>query len=130
MASYTEHYGLHQWEAADNFLRTDFNADFAALDEAVHGCSHVTGSYVGTGSGGPGTWVTLELGFKPSLVVVLNSGLESSQCSGYFVYPADSGQGGGGKLDVEWSSTGLSWSGNDAYVMLNMDVTYHYIAFR
>lgn len=31
----TEHLGLHQWEATDSFLRTDFNEDFAKIDGAV-----------------------------------------------------------------------------------------------
>lgn len=33
----TEHLGLHQWEAGDNFLRTDFNEDFAKIDAAAGG---------------------------------------------------------------------------------------------
>ena len=37
MASYTANYQLHQWEPADFFLRTDFNADFAKLDAALAG---------------------------------------------------------------------------------------------
>ena len=35
MASYTSNYQLHQWEASDDFLRTDFNADFAKIDAAI-----------------------------------------------------------------------------------------------
>lgn len=35
MANYTANYGLHQWEPEDNFLRTDFNADFAKMDTAL-----------------------------------------------------------------------------------------------
>ena len=35
MATYTPNYGLHQWEAGDNFLRTDFNADFSKIDTAL-----------------------------------------------------------------------------------------------
>lgn len=31
----TEHLGLHQWEATDSFLRTDFNEDFQKIDGAV-----------------------------------------------------------------------------------------------
>lgn len=33
----TEHYQLNQWDAGDRVLRTDFNADNAALDAALHG---------------------------------------------------------------------------------------------
>ena len=35
MATYTTNYGLHQWEASDDFLRTDFNTDFAKIDAAL-----------------------------------------------------------------------------------------------
>ena len=37
MANYTPNYGLHQWEPEDNFLRTDFNQDFAKIDAAIQG---------------------------------------------------------------------------------------------
>lgn len=35
MASYTQHYQLHQWEPGDDFLRTDFNEDFKKIDTAI-----------------------------------------------------------------------------------------------
>lgn len=35
MAQYTENYSLHQWEAEDPFLRTDFNGDFSKIDAAL-----------------------------------------------------------------------------------------------
>ena len=35
MAQYTPNYGLHQWEASDSFLRTDFNEDHARIDAAL-----------------------------------------------------------------------------------------------
>ena len=35
MAQYTEHFGLHQWESTDPFLRTDFNTDFSRLDTVL-----------------------------------------------------------------------------------------------
>ena len=55
MASYTQNYQLHQWEAEDDFLRTDFNEDFAKIDEAIAEKTEiVTGSYVGTGAFGGG----------------------------------------------------------------------------
>lgn len=34
MAQYTSNIGLHQWEPEDNFLRTEFNQDFAKIDAA------------------------------------------------------------------------------------------------
>ena len=66
MANYTEHYQLHQWESEDSFLRTDFNADFAKIDGAIAACSHtVKGAYTGNGS-----YLTVELGFRPAAVLV------------------------------------------------------------
>ena len=67
MASYTTNYQLHQWEANDDFLRTDFNEDFAKIDAGIKSAADaaagaastaagrariVTGSYTGNGSTG------------------------------------------------------------------------------
>ena len=131
MASYTQHYQLHQWEPNDNFLRTDFNEDLEKIDTALGECSHIRGSYIGSGVGGANDMISVDIGFTPSLVVVISSDSADSRCSGYFVYPANNGQGAGGKVAVEWSATGLTWGKNDAYTMLNIEgVHYHYIAFR
>lgn len=80
MASYTANYQLHQWEPADFFLRTDFNADFAKLDAALAGkagladlaekLGAVTGSYTGDGS----TSRTISLGFAPIAVFLREDG--------------------------------------------------------
>ena len=32
----TEHYGLSQWEAADQVVRTDFNSDNVKIDDTLH----------------------------------------------------------------------------------------------
>ena len=74
MASYTANYQLHQWEPADFFLRTDFNADFAKLDAALAGKADladlaeklgaVTGSYTGDGTANR----TVTLGAAPAAV--------------------------------------------------------------
>ena len=53
MASYTEHYQLHQWVPEDDFLRTDFNENAgvaAALSAAESKAQVVTGSYNGNGA--------------------------------------------------------------------------------
>ena len=34
-SNYTENYGLCQWEATDNFVRTEFNQDNAKIDAAL-----------------------------------------------------------------------------------------------
>ena len=81
---------LHLWEPEDNFLRTEFNENFAAIDTAVATAKtelsgqiqtaqqtantaraeaavlpYVTGVY--TGAGGS---QTIEVGFRPSLVLI------------------------------------------------------------
>ena len=65
LATYTEHYGLHQWESTDNFLRTDFNTDFAKIDAAIGGLL-VFGSFTGDESNGR----VISLGFTPRAVYV------------------------------------------------------------
>ena len=68
MASYTANYGLHQWEAADDFLRTDFNADHLLIDTALAGKGDFSfGQYTGNGAE---TGVTLTLPFAPKAVVL------------------------------------------------------------
>ena len=46
MANYTPNYGLHQWEPGDNFLRTDFNQDFAKIDTAIKALETATDAKV------------------------------------------------------------------------------------
>ena len=68
MATYTEHYGLHQWEATDNFLRTDFNADHQLIDAALAGkVEVVTGSYIGDDE----LSRIIDLGFTPKALLVV-----------------------------------------------------------
>ena len=91
MATYTTNYGLHQWEASDDFLRTDFNTDFAKIDAALGEkadgedlaevenlaegkCRVVTGCYTGSGT----SERTITLGFRPKVVAVDNMGSFSS----------------------------------------------------
>lgn len=91
MANYTEHYQLHQWEPTDDFLRTDFNTDFAKIDAAIKGVETaantalagkadagatqaaletkaeiIHGSYVGNGAEAQ----QIQLGFKPRIVLI------------------------------------------------------------
>ena len=74
MATYTTNYQLHQWEATDDFLRTDFNEDFAKIDAAIRSAVEtaqakpemVTGSY--TGNSGENREIAL--GFRPKAVIL------------------------------------------------------------
>ena len=93
MASYTTNYQLHQWVPEDDFLRTDFNEDFAKIDAALgekagveelaevqtmarSKCRVVIGSYTGNGASSQ----TITLGFRPKVVVVDDTSSYSSGC--------------------------------------------------
>ena len=90
MATFTTNCKLHQWEPEDDFLRTDFNEDFAKIDAAfgkkadsagvearfstldsavaaLNGRLEVkAGSYAGDGAASR----TVSLGFTPKAVLV------------------------------------------------------------
>ncbi len=76
MSTSTEHLGLHQWEAGDSFLRTDFNEDFAKIDAGVKAAhalaeqSSASGSYTVTDREA----FDIELGFRPKLVLMFCPG--------------------------------------------------------
>ena len=73
----TPNYALNQWEADDEVLRADFNADNQKIEAAILAarkapcCVH--GTYVGNG----GT-VTVDLGFRPSFIVVIPGAFSDS----------------------------------------------------
>lgn len=62
----TENYHLHAWEAGDDFLRSEINENFAALDSAVGGLV-VTGKYTGDGTKNR----FISLGFTPKAVFIM-----------------------------------------------------------
>ena len=74
LATYTTNYQLHQWEASDDFLRTDFNEDFAKIDAVIRSAVEtaqakpevIAGSY----SGNSGENREIALGFRPKAVIL------------------------------------------------------------
>ena len=85
----TQNYQLHQWEATDDFLRTEFNENFTKLDEAVAAevaarasavNEVVTGSYTGDGTKGR----AVALGFRPKAVLVISSDGRLNATYGYY----------------------------------------------
>jgi len=62
----TTFYGLHRWQKDDDFLREEFNENFAILDDRI--LRVVTGSYTCDGVDGR----LIELGFEPKAVLVLS----------------------------------------------------------
>ena len=119
MPTYTTNYQLHQWEASDDFLRTDFNTDFQKLDAAIKGvetaantalagkagtaaleavqtlaegkCAVLSGTYTGGGSSPR----SISLGLYPKAVFVYGGnsstyvGIRESPDSGFVHLHAD-----------------------------------------
>ena len=148
MASYTEHYQLHQWEPEDRFLRTDFNEDLEKIDNTLFtaaqgNCRVITGSYVGTGKYGKSSPNRLDFSFTPEAVMITGG---SYQATSLFLRPGTGGAanntaGEGSVLVLDWSTYGLSWyvngwasggsvsSGTSAEGQLNESgQTYYYMA--
>lgn len=139
MATYTEHYGLHQWLPEDNFLRTDFNTDLEKIDTALGEVrselpSIVTGSYVGTGEYGGAFRKELEIGLAAQLVLIMRDD-GNSQLSALFLRPCQIGLGGfdnNSHPGLIWTDTGVSWSAVDIYgaagILNASGVTYRWWA--
>lgn len=68
----TENYQLHAWEAGDDFLRSEINENFAAIDGFLAQLPTnkklriVTGGYTGDGVNGR----LIQVGFRPKIVLV------------------------------------------------------------
>ena len=125
----SEHLNLHLWEPEDDFLRTEFNENFAALAMADNACCpenkpYVTGSYKGTGTYGSGASTVINAGFRPSTLILCQRG--DSHLSA--VYPMSNT----GYADLTWTDNGvILTSSKGASAQYNSsDVSYFYIIFR
>ena len=143
MATYTEHYGLHQWESTDDFLRTDFNTDFQKIDAALAGIQAdtdgkvemVTGTYQGDGSDER----TITLGFQPKALLLFDEGgLAGADRGSYYVYGGLVLPGhplldreNGSSASVELISTGFRLHAESGYSRINENGSeYFYLALR
>lgn len=64
----TLNFGLHTWEPEDDFLRTEFNENFEAIDG--HMARMAAGVYVGDGAASR----DIDLGFHPQAVLMASGG--------------------------------------------------------
>lgn len=152
----TQHYGLNQWELSDSVVMADFNADNQKVDAALHSIlssiPHVcSGSYVGTGTSGADNPNTLDLGFAPLFLAIIQedeypvyAGTIRGVAPWLFIRPWQhtnkfySGNTTANSFytHVTWLDNGVSWyaqceNGTPAASgsQLNAEgVTYHYIA--
>ena len=129
---------LHLWEPEDDFLRTEFNENFAAIDAAlkaeadqrtaleqhVTSSGHVIGSFTGNG----GTQ-TITLGFKPSFVII--TGKVTPEGSWYYLSNL---MVCGGSMGAHFQRTDTGFTVKyvtNATTYTNREgITYAYLAFR
>lgn len=123
MASYTEHYGLHQWEPSDNFLRTDFNTDLEKIDTALgQNCRVIHGSY--TGNGETSQFISLEK--TPNAVAVFRDGILNlgNILYGGFAFP------GASCTTVSVGDNGFTVANDNSRTTANASgLKYEYMAF-
>ena len=119
MAQYTPHYGLHQWEPEDSFLREDFNQDLARIDAALGQMSgFVCGSFTGNG----GTQ-EISLGFRPRLLIMVEDETSHKMCMAADGLTYDY---------ICFTDTGFQVTYNSTYVYIGnrRSTTYTYLVLR
>ena len=68
----TQNYALHTWEPEDDFLREEFNQNFAAIDAILKGKAEVVfGTYTGNNAE-----QTSSVGFRPRFLIIGNPTLD------------------------------------------------------
>lgn len=112
----TEHYALHAWVAGDDFLRSEFNENFAAIDNLLGGLPEIKKLKVAMGSymGDEKNPRAIELGFRPKVVLVVGRCNDYDNYVGLYL-PELSG-GFGDITDTGFTVSGrLNWSPNRGY---------------
>ena len=138
----TSNYNLNQWEPTDPIRREDFNADNAAIDEALGAlstaasgfgnCRIAAGTYKGTGKYGSSNPTTLEVGFAPRLVAIYFKHFEDTHCR-LFIWPTnlthDLGESFSSEsLTLLWGDTFFGIYGASDFSQMNFSgYTYTYI---
>lgn len=131
----TKVYGLNQWQAEDQVLREEFNADNAKVDQALAqltqikgNCQIIMGSYIGTGTYGESHANTLVFERPPAIVFVVGDRscfMLQGNPTADITYATT-----GSTLTLTWSGSGVAWHcGSGAYEQMNVkEKVYHYAA--
>ena len=149
----TSNYGLNQWEATDQVLRTDFNQDNAKLDAALKGladkdtalegtlasqaadiaklgnCSIERFTYVGTGMEGEDHPTIITFSHTPVLFIVVGryySAFGSRAMDYIFLDLSDNNS----MNPITWSGNRLSfYAGQSNWQLNTQGETYHVFSF-
>ena len=137
----TENFGLSQWAAEDQVIRTEFNEDNAKIDAVLAEISSalskiVTGTYTGNGTDSR----TISLGFAPKAVYVCHQSGKLYDGNGNYYFGGLALKGHpakpeGGPATVELVSGGFkvnySMSNTKARIMTNAaGYVFHYLALE
>ena len=150
-SNYTENYGLCQWEATDQVLRTDFNEDSAKVDEAlaqnaqsiedevnarteairaintkIGNCRVECSTYIGTGTSGSTGKASITFPEAPFLVILSNNNGVAYFLYQGMSYAVDSPQG---NIYFSWSGNTVSWYANFGTIINSAGTAYRVIAF-
>ena len=153
---YTENYQLPQWVESDRILMEDFNQAMAAIDEGIkavddtvtQGLAEVAanlgsggktariawGTYVGTGTYGPGNPTSLSFAFQPDLVLIGSVYGSFSIC--HMIRPLTSSlsTGTSSPLTVVWEAQKVTWYNDGTVINAHIgqnnveNETYYYVA--
>ncbi len=141
----TKNFGLHAWEAADDFLREEFNENFDRIDVALTGLDAliglraklVFGAYAGNGVNSGDTQLIALPEPNPRAVMVIDDidgfGIGSWQCGG-LALPGLPARENGKPVRIEIVEGGFlvryDKSGTNAPAAANVqNRAYRYIAF-
>lgn len=139
----TENYNLNQWVSTDYVMMSDFNADNAAIDEALADKANVcSGTYTGTGTAGSANPVSLNFDFTPAIVAVTGPGgktgeahevcavfIRNHTAGGYTTVKDGTAQSI--ELACSWNGTALSFYSTDSSALEQLNAqgeSYGYAA--
>lgn len=128
-SNYTENYGLCQWEATDQVLRTEFNEDNAKIDEALSklNCRVYIVGYTGDDSASR----TFTFPHKPILVMVLGGSCLMVAIRDHTPASLFNSSNTYRSLNVTWGETSLTWECSTStpnYSANSSSVTYRLFA--
>lgn len=152
MPNKTTNYQLNQWNPEDDFLRTDFNEDNtnlesaltslqssitslqnslsaaeSSLSTAISNAKPVFGSYTGAYKTSVSTTTAINLGFQPSLVMVMEASGRVTDSGGNYCGMAFPGSSGN---SITITSTGFTVANKNFSYLNYQDWVFHYIALR
>ena len=132
----TTNYQLNQWAKSDRIRMDDFNADNQKIDAALATMPRiVTGTYTGDGAASRNIY----LGFQPSAVLVMRSGIDlgssgggssSQKYGGLALRDHKAGDSTGYPVEITETGFRVFEDGTRNYVRTNMsNASYSYVAF-